>query len=166
MSSVSISPMCESDWQAVRAIYQEGIRTGDATFEQSLPEWTEWDARHLSCCRFVAWSKAEIVGWAALSVVSTRRAYAGVAEVSIYVAKKIQGQGIGTKLLHALVEASERNRLWTLQAGIFPENQPSLQLHKAAGFRVVGTREKIGSMNGRWRDVLLLERRSNTVGVP
>jgi L-amino acid N-acyltransferase YncA len=162
---ISIEQMVERDWPAVRAIYEEGINTGNATFEKSPPEWASWDAGHLRVCRLVARSGDDVLGWAALSSVSSRCVYAGVAEVSVYVARQAQGRGIGTKLLTSLVEASEREGIWTLQAGIFPENIPSVELHKHHGFRIVGTREKIGSMDGRWRDVLLLERRTKVTGI-
>jgi L-amino acid N-acyltransferase YncA len=151
-----------SDWESVRAIYLEGIATGNATFARSAPAWEDWDADHLKCCRSVAVFDGRIVGWAALSPYSRRQVYAGVAEVSIYVAAAAQGQGAGTELLAALVACSEANGIWTLQAGIFPENRASLRLHERFGFRVVGTRERIGQMDGRWRDVVLLERRSRT----
>jgi L-amino acid N-acyltransferase YncA len=162
---ISIEPMVEQDWLAVRAIYVEGINTGNATFEKSPPEWESWDASHLRSCRLVARSGDGVLGWAALSPVSSRCVYAGVAEVSVYVTRQSRGQGIGTKLLASLVEASEREGIWTLQAGIFPENTPSVELHKRRGFRIVGTREKLGSMDGRWRDVLLMERRSTVAGI-
>jgi L-amino acid N-acyltransferase YncA len=162
---ISIEPMVEQDWPAVRAIYVEGINTGNATFEKSPPEWASWDAGHLRVGRLVARSGDSMLGWAALSAVSSRCVYAGVAEVSVYVARQARGQGIGTKLLASLVEASEREGIWTLQAGIFPENAASVELHKRHGFRIVGTREKLGSMEGRWRDVLLMERRSTVSGI-
>jgi L-amino acid N-acyltransferase YncA len=161
----SIGQMVEQDWPAVRAIYIEGIQTGNATFEKSPPEWASWDASHLRVCRLVARSGDGVLGWAALSPVSDRCVYAGVAEVSVYVASRARGQGIGTRLLASLVEAADREGIWTLQAGIFPENVPSVELHKRNGFRVVGTREKLGSMDGRWRDVLLMERRSTVSGI-
>jgi L-amino acid N-acyltransferase YncA len=163
--TISIEPMLEQDWPAVRSIYVQGIDTGNATFEKSAPEWASWDAGHLRACRLVARSSGVVLGWAALSPVSSRCVYAGVAEVSVYVARQAQGQRIGAKLLASLVEASEREGIWTLQAGIFPENTASVELHKRQGFRVVGTRERLGSMDGRWRDVLLLERRSKVSGV-
>ena len=158
-------PMTEQDWSTVREIYLQGIVTGNATFEQSAPEWKEWDQRHLPSCRLVARVENGIVGWAALSPVSSRCVYGGVAEVSIYVAEDARGHGVGRQLLSALVDASEQNGIWTLQAGIFPENEASIRLHEQAGFRVVGTRERLGCMNGRWRDIVLLERRSAVVGV-
>jgi L-amino acid N-acyltransferase YncA len=162
---ISIDPMVEQDWPVVRTIYIQGINTGNATFEKSPPEWASCDAGHLRACRLVGRSQEGVLGWAALSSVSSRCVYAGVAEVSVYVAPQSRGQGIGKKLLASLVEASEREGIWTLQAGIFPENVSSVELHKRHGFRVVGTREKLGSMDGRWRDVLLLERRSAVSGI-
>ena len=165
MYACDIAPMTEQDWESVRDIYRQGISTGNATFEQSVPEWAEWDRRHLPACRLVARTARDILAWAALSAVSTRRVYAGVAEVSIYVADRARGRGIGTQLLRALVEASEQNGIWTLQAGIFPENTASIRLHKGAGFRVVGIRERLGCMNDRWRNIVLMERRSEVTGV-
>jgi L-amino acid N-acyltransferase YncA len=162
---VTIAPMTEQHWSAVRDIYLEGIRTGNATFEQSAPEWEKWDTGHLQTCRLVACSGNEVVGWAALSLVSGRCVYAGVAEVSVYVAERARGQKLGSRLLAALVKDSEEQGIWTLQAGIFPENTGSIAIHKGCGFRIVGTREKLGSMHGRWRDVVLMERRSAVAGV-
>jgi phosphinothricin acetyltransferase len=153
--------MSANDWPAVRAIYLEGIATGNATFAKSAPEWAPWDEGHLRACRLVARAAEVVVGWAALSPASRRPVYAGVAEVSVYISERARGQGVGTALLSRLVEDSERAGIWTLQAGIFPENTASIELHKRAGFRVVGIREKLGSMDGRWRDVVLLERRSD-----
>jgi L-amino acid N-acyltransferase YncA len=160
-----IYTMQESDWAAVRAIYLEGIATGNATFADSAPEWADWDLGHLRVCRLVARHEKEVLGWAALSPVSSRCVYAGVVEVSVYVAARARGQGIGMMLLSELAVDSERAGLWTLQAGIFPENIPSVEIHKRAGFRVVGIRERLGCQGGRWRDVLLMERRSIVVGV-
>jgi L-amino acid N-acyltransferase YncA len=160
----TIAPMQDSQWDVVRAIYEEGIATGNATFENSAPDWEVWNAGHLKDCRFVAERENEILGWAALSPVSGRCVYAGVGEVSVYVSAKARGLGVGRRLLNALIESSEGAGLWTLQAGIFPENQASIAIHKQCGFRMVGRRERIGKMNGLWRDVLLLERRSQVVG--
>ncbi len=157
--------MSPADWDAVRSIYLEGIATGNATFEKSAPDWEKWDTGHLAGCRLVARSGGEVLGFAALSPVSSRCVYAGVAEVSVYVAERARGRGIGRALLLELVGASERDGIWTLQAGIFPENVASIELHQSAGFRIVGTREKLGCMDGVWRDVTLMERRSDTVGV-
>lgn len=153
------------DWDAVRAIYLEGIATGNSTFEQSAPDWETWDQGHLPSCRLVARAAGEMLGWTALSPVSRRQVYAGVAEFSVYVAERARKRGIGAALLKALIEASEREGIWTLQSGIFPENTASLELCLRFGFRVVGTRERIGNMNGRWRDVVLLERRSAYAGI-
>ncbi len=153
------------DWEAVRVIYLEGIATGNSTFEQSAPDWHTWDQGHLPSCRLVARAGNEVVGWTALSPVSRRQVYAGVAEFSIYVAERARGRGIGAALLKALIEGSEREGIWMLQSGIFPENTASLELCRRFGFRVVGRRERVGNMNGRWRDVVLLERRSAIAGV-
>ena len=157
--------MLPSDWDAVQAIYQEGIATGDATFETDAPPWERWDAKHVPAARLVAVRGAALLGWAALSSVSDRCVYAGVAEVSVYVAESARGAGVGRSLLEALVTASEQAGFWTLQAGIFPENAASLAIHSACGFRVIGRRERLGQLQGRWRDALLLERRSPVVGV-
>ncbi len=164
-SHVLIETLTEKDWHAVSAIYAEGIATGNATFEKAIPEWEKWDSGHLSSCRFVARSGKDVLGWAALASVSGRCVYAGVAEVSIYVAARARGQKVGLKLLQELIEASEREGIWTLQAGIFPENIASIELHKRCGFSTVGTRKRLGRMDGRWRDVCLMERRSKTVGI-
>ena len=148
------------DWPAIRAIYEAGIRSGDATFETEPPPWEEWDAAHLAAHRLVARSGGAVVGWAALSPVSSRCVYAGVAEDSVYVASAAQGRGVGRALLTALVEGAERTGIWTVEAGIFPENAASLALHERCGFRRVGVRERLGKLGGVWRDVVLLERRS------
>lgn len=161
---ITITPMSERHWPVVREIYSQGMATRNATFETVLPEWTEWDARHLASCRLVSLRGGDVVGWAALSGVSTRHVYRGVAEVSVYVAEKAQGQGIGSGLLSALIAESERNGIWTLQAGILAENAVSIHLHVEAGFRIVGRRERIGQLDGQWRDTILMERRSRTVG--
>jgi L-amino acid N-acyltransferase YncA len=161
--------MLPHDWDALRAIYLEGIATGNSTFEQSAPDWQTWDQGHLPSCRLVARAANEIpgqiLGWTALSPVSRRQVYAGVAEFSVYVAERARGRGIGAALLQALIEVSEQEGIWTLQSGIFPENTASLELCRRFGFRVVGTRERIGCMAERWRDVVLLERRSAIAGV-
>ena len=163
--SVEIQSMTEVHWHLVRQIYSEGIASRNATFATELPDWAEWDERHLAVCRLVAVRSNKVLGWAALSAVSSRCVYRGVAEVSIYVAASAQRQGIGATLLEALIEYSERNGIWTLQAGVFPENAASIRLHEKAGFRVVGRRERIGLMDGQWRDTVLMERRSKTVGI-
>ena len=156
--------MQASDWPAVESIYAEGLAAGNATFETEVPRWAEWDAAHLPVCRLVARCCEQVVGWAALSRVSGRQAYCGVAEVSIYVTSSSRGRGVGAALLGRLVVESERHGFWTLQASIFPENEASIRLHRAAGFREVGHRERIGQMNGAWRDTILMERRSRLVG--
>jgi len=163
--TVSIEPMRPEDWSAVRAIYLEGIATGNATFETAAPEWEKWDAAHIPACRLVARLDGDVAGWAALSAVSSRCVYAGVAEVSVYIAEAARGRGIGLRLLSGLVAASEEAGIWTLQAGIFPENEASVRLHERCGFRIVGRRERLGQLQGTWRDVLLMERRSGVVGV-
>ena len=156
--------MQDSDWTAVREIYREGIETGDATFETAAPEWTDWDGAHFSHSRLVARNRAAVGGWAALSPVSRRPAYCGVAEVSIYVAEAHRGKGLGRRLMAALITESESRDIWTLQAAIFPENRVSVALHLGAGFRQVGRRERIARRDGRWRDTVLLERRSEVAG--
>jgi L-amino acid N-acyltransferase YncA len=159
-----IEPLTAESWSAVRSIYLEGIETGNATFEKSAPDWEQWSKSHLPACRFVAIAERQVVGWTALSAVSNRYVYAGVAEVSVYVARHAWGRGVGKALLKELVSASEAQNIWTLQAGIFPENAASIQLHKGVGFRIVGVRERLGYMDGRWRDVVVMERRSAVVG--
>jgi phosphinothricin acetyltransferase len=165
MAAIAVEPMRASDWPAVAGIYQQGIDTGDATFETHLPSWEAWDAGHLNAARLVARDEGRVLGWAALSPVSDRCVYGGVAEVSVYVAGSARGRGIGRRLLEALALASEEAGIWTLQAGIFPENEASLAIHRACGFRVVGRRERLGRLAGEWRDVILLERRSRSIGV-
>ena len=160
-----VESMKAEDWDEVAIIYQTGMATGNATFEREVPTWEEWDKSHLNECRLVARSDGRIIGWAALSPVSSRRIYSGVAEVSLYVAESMQGVGVGKALLEASIQASERVGLWTLQAGIFPENGASMALMKSCGFREVGRRERLGKMDGVWRDVLLVERRSKIVGI-
>ena len=163
--SISIRAMTEKDWPRVRDIYLEGIATGNATFETEAPEWQQWDMRHVSSCRLAAVLDHQTCGWAALSAVSARRVYSGIAEVSVYVAAAARGRGVGKALLTALIHESEQHGLWTLQAGIFPENVESIALHQRLGFRRVGVRERLGKLGGRWRDVVLMERRSRIVGV-
>jgi phosphinothricin acetyltransferase len=162
---IQIRAMTAGDWEAVRAIYVAGIATGQATFETEAPSWTTWNNSHLPTPRLVAVSKEIPGGWAALSPISTRPVYAGVAEVSVYVAEQMRGRGVGGLLLKALVEGSEENGIWTLQASIFPENAASISLHHSCGFREIGRRERIAKMKGVWRDTLLFERRSRPVGV-
>ena len=160
-----IDKMKDEDWDDVASIYKEGITTSDATFETDAPEWEKWDKSHLQDCRLVVRAEDKVIGWAALSPVFTRCVYSGVAEVSLYVAASTRGIGVGKTLLHALIDESERTGIWTLQAGIFPENATSIALTKTCGFREVGRRERIGQMNGVWRDVILMERRSKVTGV-
>jgi L-amino acid N-acyltransferase YncA len=162
-TAVTVRGLRPADWQAVAAIYLEGIETRNATFETALPSWEDWDRAHLEGHRLVAVLEAEVVGWAALSPVSERCVYAGVVEESVYVAASARGRGIGRELLTRLVESAESGGIWTIQAGIFPENEASLALHRACGFREVGTRERIGRLDGVWRDVVLLERRGETL---
>jgi phosphinothricin acetyltransferase len=152
-----------SDWPEVARIFREGIETGNATFETDVPPWEEWDATHLPEHRCVAERDGRVLGWTALLPVSARECYAGVAEVSTYVAAEARGEGIGAALLAAVINSSERGGIWTLQTGVFPENEPSLRLLRRFGFRVVGTRERIGRLHGVWRDVVLLERRSEVI---
>jgi phosphinothricin acetyltransferase len=156
--------MTPDDWEAVRAIYREGIATGNATFEADAPDWDAWDKGRRGDCRLVVRFEGRVVGWAALSPVSSRPAYAGVAEVSLYVAASARGRGVGKALMAALIGRSERAGVWTLQGSVFPENAASLALVKACGFREVGRREKVGCLNGVWRDTILVERRSRAVG--
>jgi L-amino acid N-acyltransferase YncA len=162
---MQILPLLSEHWPSVKAIYEQGIATGHATFQTSAPEWAEWDGAHLKHSRLVALENGQVIGWAALTPVSGRCVYAGVAEISVYIAPEHRGKKIGETLLEALVAESEKNGLWTLQAGIFPENIPSLKIHEKTGFRLIGFREKIGQMKGIWRDTVLLERRSKTVAI-
>jgi phosphinothricin acetyltransferase len=161
----SITPFTAADWEQVRAIYLEGIATGDATFETEAPTWEAWDAAHLPECRLAARDGERILGWAALSLVSRRKVYRGVAEASVYVAAASRGNGVGRALLEALIAESERLGIWTLQGATFPENVASLKLQQSCGFRIVGRRERIGCLNGKWRDTVLTERRSRVVGM-
>ncbi len=162
--AVAIAPLAAADWPHVARIYAEGIASGHATFETEVPGWESFDAGHMPGHRLVALAGRRTVGWAALTAVSGRCVYAGVAEVSVYVGAAERGRGVGAALLQALIASSETGGVWTLQAGIFPENESSLRLHERAGFRVVGRRERLGQLSGEWRDVLLLERRSAVAG--
>ncbi len=162
--TLAIGAMRPEDWDQVRSIYREGIATGHATFETDAPSRENWGGAHLKEARLVARDGDAVLGWAALSPVSSRCVYAGVAEVSVYVAAGARGRGVGRALLRELIAASERQGIWTLQAGVFPENRASLELHRRCGFREVGRRERLGRLGGVWRDVILLERRSPTVG--
>lgn len=162
---MTIRKMTSEDWPAVSHIYAEGIATGIATFEVQVPGYKEWDRAHLDICRFVATENESVQGWAALSPVSGRCVYGGVAEISIYIAAASRGQGIGKQLMEQLIKASEDAGFWSLQAGIFPENDGSIALHKNMGFRYLGFREKIGKRDGAWKDNLLFERRSKHIGM-
>jgi L-amino acid N-acyltransferase YncA len=163
---ISIVPLRPEHWEDVRRIHAEGIASGAATFEtEPAADWDSWSASHFEFGRLAAVADDCLVGWAALSPVSDRCCYGGVAEVSIYVAADWRGQGVGSQLLQRLIEASERHGIWTLQAGIFPQNPTSITLHERFGFRTVGRRERLGKLRGRWQDVLLMERRSDRVGV-
>jgi L-amino acid N-acyltransferase YncA len=152
-------------WSRVRSIYLEGIATGQATFQQTAPEWEQWDNDHFPHSRHVAVLESEVVGWAALSLVSKRSHYAGVAEVSVYVTEEARGKKIGSTLLNELIRSSEAAGIWTLQSSIFPENIASVRLHEHHGFRVMGRRERIAQLRGVWRDTIIMERRSKTVGL-
>ncbi len=161
---LAIEQMRPSDWAQVKSIYLEGIATGHATFETEAPSWEVWDASHLTFARLVARDGQTISGWAALSPILRRQAYAGVAEASVYVAAKDRNAGVGRALLDALIAESERNGIWMLQAVVFPENAATIALHLRCGFREVGRRERIGKLDGEWRDTILLERRSALIG--
>ena len=153
--------MRASDWEQVREIYLQGIRSGHSTFETEAPSWERWDEAHLPFARLVMREGDRVLGWAALSPVSKRQVYRGVAEVTVYVAESARGRGVGRALLDELIAESERNGIWTLQASIFPENVASVELHRRCGFREVGRRERIAMLSNVWRDTLLFERRSN-----
>jgi L-amino acid N-acyltransferase YncA len=159
---ITIREMKKSDWDAVSNIYKEGIETKIATFQRDAPEYAEWSKEHMKLCRFVAANNdGDVVGWAALTPVSTRCVYQGVAEVSVYVSSSVKGNGIGKSLLLHLIEASEKNGIWTLQSSIISANKASIHLHKKCGFRMIGFREKIAKdMDGIWQNIVLLERRS------
>jgi len=163
-SRLTVEPLRQDDWEAVAAIYAEGIATGNATFETAVPSYERWDAAHLPGHRLVARADGLLLGWAALSAVSPRAVYAGVTENSIYIAEAARGQGVGRQLLQALVDGAERDGIWTIQTGIFPENRASIALHERCGYRTVGLRERLGRLHGVWRDVVLMERRSAVAG--
>ncbi len=160
MTGMTIRPMTATDWPDVAAIYVAGIATGNATFETEVPDWAHWDAAHRDDLRLVCTDGDTVIGWAATSNVSDRCCYAGVVEHSVYVHPDRQGQGVGRRILEALIDAATGAGIWTIQTGIFPENTASVALHQACGFRIVGTRERLGQLHGIWRDVLLLERRA------
>ena len=163
-TAISVRDLRPGDWPEVARIFREGIATGNATFETAVPSWAAWDTAHVADHRLVAERNGLVVGWIALVPVSPRECYAGVAEVSAYVGEEARGKGVGAELLAALVESSERAGIWTLETGVFPENETSLRLLQRFGFRIVGTRERIGRLHGIWRDVVFLERRSEVVG--
>ena len=154
-----VRPLVRADYPAVADVFAEGIATGRATFETRVPTWEEWDAGHLPAHRFVAEVDGEVAGWAAVVPYSRRAVYRGVGEESVYVAERAWGRGVGRALLEALIESARTGGLWTLQAGVFPDNLASLELHRRLGFREVGVRERIGRLDGVWRDVVLLELR-------
>jgi len=162
---IVIAEMHNSDWDVVREIFIEGIGTANATFRTEAPTWEKWNKDHLTNCRFVAKQNEEVVGWVALSQISSMPAFSGVAEVSIYISSSAAGMGVGSRLLEHVIDASEKNNIWTIQSMIFPENIASINLHRKFGFEEVGTRKQMGRLNGVWRDVVLLERRSSIVGV-
>jgi len=161
----AIEPLRASDWPQVAAIFEEGIATGNATLDTEAPSWAKWDAEHLKDCRLVARDGEHILGWAALSPVSGRCVYGGVAELSVYVASRARRQGVGRALVLAIIDASEQAGIWTLQGHILHENTASLALMAACGFRQVGIRERLGKLHGVWRDIVLVERRSDRVGL-
>lgn len=162
---MEILSLLPQHWEEVKTIYLEGIATGQATFQTEAPSWEEWDKAHLSSCRLVAVDDNKVIGWATLSPVSSRCVYAGVAEVSIYIGQNHRGQQVGLRLLEKLISESEKQNIWTLQAGIFPENLASMKLHEKVGFRLLGYRERVGKQNDVWRNVNLLERRSLVAGI-
>lgn len=162
---MKIRKMAPEDWPSVSKIYAEGIATGMATFEKTVPTFEKWDSAHVHECRFVAVGHFGVLGWVALSPVSGRCVYGGVAEVSIYISAKSRGKGVGKKRMEHLIKQSEKNEFWTLQSGIFPENTASIDLHEKMGFRYIGKRERIAKLDGQWKDNLLFEKRSTVVGV-
>lgn len=161
-----IRPMNEKDWPAVSEIYRQGIETGKATFQSTVPAYDEWDTAHIRECRFVAVADGKVAGWAALSKVSSRCVYGGVAEVSIYISENCRGEGVGRQLLKHLITESEKAGFWTLQSGIMEDNAASIRLHECCGFRMIGYREKIGrDVSGKWRNNVLMEKRSPVAGM-
>jgi L-amino acid N-acyltransferase YncA len=165
MGEAMVEEMRQDDWDVVRFIFEDGLATGNASFEVESPSWQEWDERHHRHSRLVARTGDRVVGWAALAPVSHRACYAGVAEVSLYVASDWRGQGIGKRLLEALIASSERHGIWSLYSSTFPENEASTRLQISCGFRVVGRRERIARHRGAWRDTIITERRSKVVGL-
>jgi phosphinothricin acetyltransferase len=162
---ITIRPFVKSDFPSVKDIYQQGIDSGDATFQEQAKDYDDWNESLLPNCRLVAENNRQIIGWAALSSASNRCVYSGIAEVSVYVSSNSQGSGVGNSLLESLIKASEEQGIWTLQAGIFPENKASIHIHSKNGFKVLGIRDKLGQMNGIWRDIVFMERRSKVVGL-
>jgi L-amino acid N-acyltransferase YncA len=162
-TAIELRDLRPGDWPEVASIFEAGIRAGNATFETEAPDWDAWDASHYRQHRVVAVEAGRVVGWAALSPVSERCCYSGVAENSVYVAPEAQGRGVGRLLLERLIARADQDGIWTIQAGVFPENVASVQLHVRCGFRIVGVRERLGKLDGAWRDVVLLERRSEEV---
>lgn len=165
METISIEAMQDKNSNQVLDIFQQGIDTKNATFETRVPTWEAWDRDHVSACRLVVRVDDRVIGWGALSPTSSREAYVGVAEVSIYLRLDSAGKGVGSRLLAAIIDASEEQGFWTLKSGIFPENEASIALHEKFGFRVLGRQVRIGMMDGVWRDVVQMERRSSVVGV-
>jgi L-amino acid N-acyltransferase YncA len=161
---MEIIRMSPDNWLEVKRIYLEGIATGKATFQTDAPSWEDWDKGHIGDCRFVAVKDGKVLGWVALSKVSQRPVYSGVAEVSIYIGKDARGKGVGKILFSKLIEESENKGFWTLQSGIFSDNLESIKLHEKMGFRMIGFREKVGKLHGIWKDNVLMERRSKVVG--
>jgi len=162
---MKLVPLTSDHFEEVARIYTEGIATGNATFETNAPDWETWNKGHLAHCRVIALLGEKVAGWAALSPVSSRCVYGGVAEVSVYVAKDFRGRSVGKALLQEVISQSEQNGLWTLQSGIFPENIASIRIHEQCGFRRIGYREKVGLLGNKWRDTVQFERRSKVVGV-
>jgi phosphinothricin acetyltransferase len=162
--AIAIDDLRPAHWPEVARIYGDGIATGNATFETGVPSWDEWDRAHRPEHRFVALQEGTVVGWVAVSSVSGRCVYGGVVENSVYVDATARGQGVGRLLLERLIESTEAAGIWTIQTGIFPENEVSIRLHERVGFEIVGRRKRLGKLHGVWRDVLLLERRSDSVG--
>ncbi|MDP5060979.1 MAG: GNAT family N-acetyltransferase [Maribacter sp.] len=165
MNDITTRTMLATDWESVANIYKQGIDTGMATFETNVPTFEAWDKAHMSTCRFVAESTSEIMGWVALSPVSSRCVYGGVAEISVYISENSRGKGLGKLLLEHVISASEQEGIWTLQSGIFPTNYGSIKIHEATGFRKIGKRERVGKLHGKWVDNVLFERRSSIVGI-
>ncbi len=163
--SMKLIEISEENFSEVARIYGEGLQTGTATFETTIPKWEKWDAGHLSFGRILASEENKPLGWVALSPVSSRCVYGGVAEVSVYVSEAARGEGVGEFLLKKLIEISEANNIWTLQSGIFRDNVASHKLHIKCGFREIGYKERVGQLKGVWKDNVLLERRSKTVGI-